>query len=326
MGFFSGIGKAFSSVLGGAANAVTGILGMNSKQASDKANADANSAQLALAREQFEYQKELHKNQMQWRVEDAKKAGLHPMAALGLQGSSLSPVSASFTPMQGDDYSWISDIGQNAGYAAMKGKDRGEQEDAMALAVRQSELQLENMQLQNEGAKLDNEYRRWQLQKALSGATGQALRSPASASVSSPSSQGDARISAKKDSDFELGTPFFPLVPTEKPGVFNFGVDSDSLDALGVFAPFALPFPSFKTEGARFFNLRPTVKDSYGRTITTIYSPKAQGFVDIKSRLGQEALKSERYQEDKKKERIDAAKRFWRKPSWRDYFKSKSLF
>ena len=173
MGFFSSIGNAIGGIVGGVGSAIGGILGANSQK-------DANSANLDFARQQFEYQKELHKNQLQWRVEDAKKAGLHPMAALGLQSSSFSPVSSN---VQANDYSWIGDLGQSAGYAAMKAKDKDQQREAFALAAKEANLQFQNMELQNEGLQLENEFRRFQLQQAIVGATSQALRSPGSAST-----------------------------------------------------------------------------------------------------------------------------------------------
>ena len=203
MGFFSSIGDALGGAIGGIVGGVTGLFG--NKQ-TNSANADINAAQMQLAREQLEYQKELHKNQIQWRVEDAQKAGLHPMAALGLQSSAFSPVSASFTPMQANDYSWIGDIGQNAGYAAMKAKDRKAQAQSMDLLMRQGELQTDNLKLQNDGLKLENEFRRFQLQQAVMGGTLQALRGPPSPSVSSRVSsrrlidgQGDALVSSGFD-------------------------------------------------------------------------------------------------------------------------------
>ena len=97
MGLFSSIGK----VVGGVVNGVTGILGINSQK-------DANSQANALAQQQLAYQKELAQNQIQWRVEDAKKAGLHPLAALGVSPSSFSPVSGSSS---GVNYSGLNGIG-----------------------------------------------------------------------------------------------------------------------------------------------------------------------------------------------------------------------
>lgn len=41
-------------------------------------------------------QKEFAQNSVQWRVEDAKAAGIHPLAALGATGASYTPVSSGF--------------------------------------------------------------------------------------------------------------------------------------------------------------------------------------------------------------------------------------
>lgn len=43
---------------------------------------------------QLELQKQLAQNGIQWRVDDAKRAGIHPLFALGAQPMSISPVSA----------------------------------------------------------------------------------------------------------------------------------------------------------------------------------------------------------------------------------------
>jgi len=48
-----------------------------------------------LAKDQFEYQKSLNKNQIQYKVADAKAAGLHPLYALG-SSANFSPTS--YTP------------------------------------------------------------------------------------------------------------------------------------------------------------------------------------------------------------------------------------
>ncbi len=212
MGFFSSIGNAIGGIVGGVGSAIGGILGANSQK-------DANSANLDFARQQFEYQKELHKNQLQWRVEDAKKAGLHPMAALGLQSSSFSPVSSN---MQANDYSWIGDLGQSAGYAAMKGKDKEQQSQAQGLLMRQGELQADNLNLQNEGLKLDNEFRRFQLQQAVVGATNQALSSPANASFRKRliDGQGDSPSvgSGSDNNDGSYSGPTVPLLTLSRTG------------------------------------------------------------------------------------------------------------
>lgn len=49
--------------------------------------ADQRAAQAAADKKAYERTVEMNKNQVRWRVEDAKKAGIHPLAALGLPGA-----------------------------------------------------------------------------------------------------------------------------------------------------------------------------------------------------------------------------------------------
>lgn len=65
------------------------------------------------ADEQADLQKEFAQNSIQWRVADAKKAGIHPLYALGAQPSSYSPVSV------GDSLGpALQDMGQDLSRAA----------------------------------------------------------------------------------------------------------------------------------------------------------------------------------------------------------------
>lgn len=81
MGFLSGLSSAF-----GMAGA---LLGQNGAKEQNKQNQ-------AFAQQQWQQnynaQKEFAQNGLRWKVEDAKKAGLHPLAALGFNGASYSPV------------------------------------------------------------------------------------------------------------------------------------------------------------------------------------------------------------------------------------------
>lgn len=241
MGFFSSIGDAISGVVGGVKDFISdtgsvvgdvasGVMGLAGNKSTNSANKAMNQAQLQLAREQFEWQKELAKNQIAWRVEDAQKAGLHPMAALGLQSTSFSPVSSSFTPMQAPDYSFLSDMGQSASYAAMKAKDRKEQAEALQLAQRQIALQVENMELQNDGLRTENEYRHWQLMTAMQGGANQGLNSPASVRVRPDGAliegQGDSPIKVNL-SETEANSPGKPAVAAASVPEISFARNAD---------------------------------------------------------------------------------------------------
>lgn len=157
MGFFSSIGKVFSSVAKPVASVVGGVLGLSGTK-------DTNETQEGLTREQIAYQKELAQNQMQWRVEDAKKAGLHPMAALGLSPSSYSPVSTSLsTP----DYNFLSEFGQDVDRAIMQGKTAPERKKALELQETQASLAIKNQELQNDLLETELADKRFRLQQQM---------------------------------------------------------------------------------------------------------------------------------------------------------------
>lgn len=124
-------------ILGAIAGPVLGLLG--NKENRD-AQADANQAN-------YQAQKEFAQKGIQWRAQDAKAAGLHPMAALGASGSSFSPSFQAFN--SGVDYQGIADAipGQNTQRAARAGMTDQERE-LHALAVRRG--QLENQLLEGQ--------------------------------------------------------------------------------------------------------------------------------------------------------------------------------
>lgn len=161
MGFLSSIGGFLKDTAGdlfsGGSNLVGGILGHS-------ATKDRNDTSAALTREQVAYQKELAKNQIQWRVEDAKKAGLHPMAALGLSPTSFSPVSTSLSV---PDYNFLSEFGQDVDRAIMQGKTAPERKKALELQETQSSLSIRNQELQNDLLETELADKRFRLQQQL---------------------------------------------------------------------------------------------------------------------------------------------------------------
>lgn len=120
------------------------VMGSNSaNKANDRAAADS-----ALNRK---LQLDTLKNQIQWKVEDAKKAGISPLAALGSVPYSYSPVSSNFQPY---DYSTdFQNIGQDLTRAIQAGGTARQRVIDAKNAVIQGQadaLSLENMGLQND--------------------------------------------------------------------------------------------------------------------------------------------------------------------------------
>lgn len=93
-------------------------------------------------------QKEFAQNSIKWRVEDAKRAGVHPMAALGISPASFSPVSNSIPYPASTSY--LADMGQNIDRAIMAGKDNQARAQAENFTSQFNELQLEKAGLEND--------------------------------------------------------------------------------------------------------------------------------------------------------------------------------
>lgn len=91
------------------------------------------------------------KHSVQWRVQDARKAGIHPLYALGAPTMQLGAMPVDFSP--------LADIGQNIDRAMEAARDRKERNSARnsrimggtsAIQSQADALQLENMGLQND--------------------------------------------------------------------------------------------------------------------------------------------------------------------------------
>lgn len=92
-------------------------------------------------------QKEFAQNGMQWRAEDARLAGLHPLAVLGSAGASFSP---SFTGAPGPDLSALGGLFDDMDSMKEQGQDTtraqrasmtGEQREMQAAQIRNQQLQ-----------------------------------------------------------------------------------------------------------------------------------------------------------------------------------------
>lgn len=100
---------------------------------------DANKANLQMSREARAHQEHLLKNQIQWRMEDARAAGVSPSVALG--GSVVGSGTSAPIPMQNELHA----MGQGVARSLTSG--------ATAYQRKQQALNLENMALQNEQLK-----------------------------------------------------------------------------------------------------------------------------------------------------------------------------
>lgn len=123
-GFMDG---GFGGLVGAAANIIGGIMGQNSAE-----NTAANniSNQVRFAR-----------NAIQWKVRDAKDAGVHPLFALGAPTTSFSNVSSSNALGEG-----IAAAGQDLGRAV--NAFSSQEEKAMTIAG--AKLELEGKQIDND--------------------------------------------------------------------------------------------------------------------------------------------------------------------------------
>lgn len=95
----------------------------------------------ARANDNIALQKKFAQNGIQWKVADAKKAGIHPLYALGAQTHSFAPVQS----FAGDS---LAAAGQSFGRAIDAYRDRGERLDGFTKASQS--LLLEKGKLENE--------------------------------------------------------------------------------------------------------------------------------------------------------------------------------
>jgi len=110
----------------------------------------SNKTAKAAANQNYQHQKQFAQSGIQWKVQDALKAGIHPLYAMGAQTTSFQP-----TAVGGSDFG-LPDAGQNIARAI----DATRTTPESALALRSSQVQLEGLQL-------DNDLKRTQLASAI---------------------------------------------------------------------------------------------------------------------------------------------------------------
>lgn len=142
----AGAGNAAGAA--GAADALFDISG-NRKSSEKRYNEELKLAQQAAQRN-IDLQREFAQHGIRWKVEDAKRAGISPAAALGAGGASFSPVHVG-TPEYRQDNSFqrgmssLSDMGQNISRAIQATSTHSQRVNSVMEA-----LSLERAGLQND--------------------------------------------------------------------------------------------------------------------------------------------------------------------------------
>lgn len=151
-----GLGKSFKKIVGGALGAlnlplVSGALvgiggGLLERDAAASEASKQREAQDRINQQNYDMQKEFAQHGIRWKVEDAKAAGLHPLAALGATGASASP---SFQ-IPGEDHS-------KSNFYRSAGQDISRAIAATSTAEERMmrRLQIERMSTENELMKID---------------------------------------------------------------------------------------------------------------------------------------------------------------------------
>lgn len=97
-------------------------------------------------------QREFAKNGIRWRVDDARAAGLHPLAALGASGASFSPsfgASHSDPESLGSAVGALGNMGQNIS-RAISSTSTAEEKQFQKLQLASAQLNLEGQALENQ--------------------------------------------------------------------------------------------------------------------------------------------------------------------------------
>jgi len=157
MGFLNAL-----PAIGSAIDAVTGL--KNNRSAKKEAAANR------------QLQMDTLQNQIQWRVADAKKAGIHPMAALGFTGMSFTPSSTNFQD------STFGAVGQDISRAMAAGQTEAERRRAAGAATLAASQEAEYNQARIANMNMETELLRSQIARLNSAQVGPSL--PAAGSVS----------------------------------------------------------------------------------------------------------------------------------------------
>lgn len=143
-------------LIGSAISLAGGLIGQ-SNTASANAAARKQTAEIArkqnkMAQKNIRLQKDFAQQGIRWKVEDAIRAGIHPLYALGAQTNSFAPVSvgsASYSPQVDSSLpNALANIGQDVSRAITATRTQGERDIAYENTVKA--LTLKKMDLENQ--------------------------------------------------------------------------------------------------------------------------------------------------------------------------------
>lgn len=141
----------FGAIIGAGSSLLGGLLGDSSEKKAYK-------RQKKLLKKQYEYQKEFARKGIQWKVMDARDAGIHPLYALGANTVSYTPQSVG--DVGGNSLgAGIASAGQELGRsisASSSAQDRTVQDRMQTLGVKRMELENELLESQINGSRIAN--------------------------------------------------------------------------------------------------------------------------------------------------------------------------
>lgn len=127
--------------------------GMLGNKAQEKAQRQNMAHEAAMRKKEYDQQKEFAQSGIQWKVQDADKAGVHPLYALGANTVSYAPQSIGSTQLQPEGFGYVADAGQHLGRAISSTTSKPGQVDGFTRAVQA--LQLDGLGLDNDIKRAD---------------------------------------------------------------------------------------------------------------------------------------------------------------------------
>lgn len=137
------------SLISAGANIIGGLLGRQGAK-------EQNEIALQQAARNEALQREFAQNGIRWKVDDAKRAGIHPLYALGASTTSFSPVSVGAT----NEMAPLADMSRNLGQDLSRAANATRTAPERVAATKLTALQLE-------GAQLDNDLKRTQIASSI---------------------------------------------------------------------------------------------------------------------------------------------------------------